>query len=72
MSEILMALREIYKNGRYVVQVRGLITLLKILVLLTISLLHEYTFIILSTVLFLGVTASHLPKKVKKKCLINV
>lgn len=69
-SGILMIVREQVKNKEYLRQTRGILTLIKIVILLSISLLPQYSFYILTVVLIFGILASHLPKHIRKRKLI--
>jgi hypothetical protein len=71
-SGLLMMFREIYKNGIWICQIRGILTFFK-LGLLSISFFYTgYFFQVITLVAVIGVLCSHLPKTIRKKILIKI
>ncbi len=72
LSGLLMVLRAIYKNGRWMVQVRGFLTFLKIIILPLGIIGGGSTFQVILVVSIIGILSSHSPKKIRKYELITI
>jgi hypothetical protein len=72
-SGILLIVREIYEEGLiWLFKTEGLLTIFKLLLLLTAILLRTFTFSFLMVAIFLGAATSHLPKGIKKTVWLKV
>ncbi len=70
---LLMIFREIYKNGIWLVQTRGILTIIKIcLIFCLIFISKSRLFHIVLLVSIIGILSSHLPKHIRKYTLIKV
>ena len=71
-SGILLTVRELYKDGfGWLVATEGVLTWVKVLLLLIGFAIGRYEAIFLSMVLLLGLLSSHLPDEVREKRLIG-
>ena len=70
-SGLLIMLREIYKNGAWLCQTRGALTLSKVLLLFGLLAIGVDSLPVLLLVAIIGILASHLPKVIRKKMLLG-
>ena len=66
-SGLLIMFREIYKEGAWLCQTRGVLTIFKVLLLFALLAVGINVFIVLLLVAVTGILASHLPKGIRKK-----
>lgn len=71
-SGILMILRENYKNGIWLVQTRGFLTVLKISLFAILFINSGSIFFVVCSISILGILSSHLPKDIRKKVWVNI
>jgi len=67
-SGVLLVVRELYKDGFvWLVVSEGALNMIKIVLLLSVSVLKEHEGFIFSLVLLCGLLSSHLPEKIREK-----
>lgn len=70
LSGFSIMIREIYKNGIWVFQIRGILTILKIGLLLILVITDNLIFPLILIIAMIGILCSHLPKRIRKKTLL--
>jgi len=67
-SGVLLVARELYKDGFvWLVVSEGALNMIKMVLLLSVSVLKEYEGFIFSLVLLCGLLSSHLPEKIRER-----
>ena len=70
LSGLLLMIRELYKGGlRWLTRADGLLTLLKIVLLIVATVIPDQKITFLILVVLLGISASHLPDSIRKTYL---
>ncbi len=71
-SGILLTIRELYKDGlKWLVVTEGVLTWVKVLLLIIARLIGQYEVVFLSIVLLFGLLSSHLPDEIREKRLVS-
>jgi hypothetical protein len=71
LSGLLIMLREIYKDGTWLCQTRGVLTISKILLLFALIAIGAGSLVMLLPVAIIGILTSHLPKVIRKETLLS-
>jgi len=70
-SGILLVIRELIKDGiNWFLVTEGILTIVKIALLLTAFLLGLQHYFVLITIMLLGILSAHLPKQIKNKKIL--
>jgi hypothetical protein len=71
-SGLFMMFREIYKNGIWICQIRGILTLFKLGILSISFFYNRYLLELITVASVIGILSSHLPETFRKKTLIKI
>ncbi len=71
-SGVLLVIRELYKDGFiWLLVIEGMLTIVKVVLLVVVSVLIRYEVPFLSIVMLCGLLSSHLPEEVREKLVVE-
>lgn len=70
-SGVLLLLLDLHESGAFLLQVRGLLVMIKIVLLICLPLLHPHEACVLGSIVVVSVISSHAPSKVRYRVLFG-
>ena len=70
-SGVLLLLLDLHESGAFLLQVRGLLVMIKIALLICLPLLHPHEACVLGSVVIVSVISSHAPSSVRYRVLFG-